>query len=312
MSDDSLTEKITEAVNGIVNKFFDAILPKKPAESGTEAAAKPAESAPAAAKPAAAKPAAAETAQAPANEGQKHTTTGSAAYKPQPAKVPEGIVKEEAVTFPTVRTSRSERYDSQGKLKYISETSYDAEDRITRHATLTSQGSEMCAFVHTYTADGRKLTGDWCFTRDGLLMLTEYFYNDKKQLLMEQWHGSEQYHTVGNMSFYTYDENGLQTMKEYYERWYEDNSHGDPSFTFFEYNENGKVIKQTGYRKIDRTQEIYTRITEWTDFGKISKYTNYDPDGKIQFWVVYLYDGENCIGTDTYGPDGKLQSSSRK
>lgn len=298
MSDDSLTGKITEAVNGIVNKFFDAILPKKPEESGTGTEAP--------------KPAAAETASAPASSEQKHTATGSAAYKPEAAKIPEGIVKEEAVTFPTVRTTRSEILNSQGKLKYISETSYDACDRITRHATLSSEGLEMCAFVHTYTADGRKLTGDWCFTKDGLLMLTEYFYNDKKQLLMEWWHGSEQYHTVGNMSFYTYGENGLQTMKEYYERWYENNAHGEPSFTFFEYNENGKVIKQTAYRKIDRKEIIYSRITEWTDFGKISKYTNYDPDGRVQFCVVYLYDGENCIGSDTYGPNGRLQSSSRK
>ena len=194
------------------------------------------------------------------------------------------------------------RYDSGGKLTYMHETVWE-KGRVLSKTSYDGSGNLNASFPYTYDERGNMTTGTWYVYNQGELMLAEYAYDDQdRQVEITHW-GTDRVAT--NKTFVTYNDAGLETCREYYEVWPD----SAPLYTCNEYDDGGRKVRT--WTEDENHALIWYELYTWNDIGKISEYTNYDPEGNVNYTIKYDYD-ENGSRTKTerYDAEGNLESTS--
>ena len=194
------------------------------------------------------------------------------------------------------------RYDSGGKLTYMHETVWE-KGRVLSKTSYDGSGNLTASFPYTYDERGNMTTGTWYVYNQGELMLAEYAYDDQdRQVEITHW-GTDRVAT--NKTFVTYNDAGLETCREYYEVWPD----SAPLYTCNEYDDGGRKVRT--WTEDENHALICYELYTWNDIGKISEYTNYDPEGNVNYTIKYDYDEKGSrTKTERYDAEGNLESTS--
>lgn len=187
-------------------------------------------------------------------------------------------------------------YTSDGNVK--SEESWDYLGRVSDITMYNADGTEDAKQHITYDGETDTPKGyetvkyHYSEDRSGLENYNRSFFNANMQKTDERSFNADD--ALINMCKYEYDDSGNVSREMYYGSEYD-----LQRITEYEYNENDRLTKEIFK---DSAENILTMTGyEYNGDGSISKQLEYDPDGTVRSYCLYVYtEGENAPEEQIY------------
>lgn len=230
------------------------------------------------------------------------------------------------------KTTKSENYSSNGKLRSAEEYEYDESGNLIKSSSYDADRKFTSYSVYGYNESGKRIKiskydGSGTLTeyteikRDGKYVLSETVYDadGNKTEYTEYLENTPDYNTYSRTKRYEKYENGkLAELREYNEdgRMTKLISYdGEGNKKLYEEYVTLKV-KHNGYEGISaviKTHETYNdgKLEHRTEYeydenGNRTKISEYDGEGKLIEYTETKYDGERILSESRYDGNGKL------